>query len=258
MARNLILTPVALGLAIVCAACTGGDAEGDRAATEAEREIWVAHFTTPCEGVGPRECLNVREAGETEWKTWYGSIEGLEPEPGIEYHVRVSETTVDDPPADASSIRWTLIEVLDETPMTTGEAEGDPVLRAWTLARFGPAADLGDESSAGSIVEALAGLDGEGAVTLDLSEEGRAAGFDGCNRYFGEFRIEYGHQIVQGPMASTMMACPQALMELEQAYLMNLGEAVRLFRRDGRLELENDSGVLLVYEPAAPEPPDGE
>jgi hypothetical protein len=254
MTRSPILAPVALGLAIVCAACTGGDGEADRAATERDREIWVAHFTTPCEGVGSRECLNVREAGETEWKTWYGPIEGFEYEPGVEYHVMVSETTVEDPPADASSIRWTLIEVLDETPMGPDEAGGDPVLRAWTLARFGPAAELGDEPSAGAIVEALAGLDSESPVTLDLSEEGRAAGFDGCNRYFGEFRVEYGHQIVQGPMASTMMACPDPLMELEQAYLRNLSEAARLFRRDGRLELENDDGVLLVFEPAAMEP----
>jgi heat shock protein HslJ len=55
-------------------------------------------------------------------------------------------------------------------------------------------------------------------------------------------------------MASTMMACPDPLMELEQAYLRNLSEAARLFRRDGRLELENDDGVLLVFEPAAMEP----
>ena len=244
------LARVAIGLAILCTACTGGDGEADQAAPETEREIRVAHFTTPCEGVGSRECLNVRQAGDAEWKNWYGPIEGFEPEPGVEYRLIVRETTVDDPPADASAIRWTLIEVLDETPMATEAAESDPLLRAWTLVRFGPAADLGDEPTAGAIVEALAGLDGESAVTLDLSEEGRAAGFDGCNRYFGEFRVEYGHQIVQGPMASTMMACPDPLMGLEQAYLTNLGEAVRLFRRDGRLELENDSGVLLVYEPA--------
>jgi hypothetical protein len=252
MLRKSKLAPIVAALTIACAACTGNDAETDRASAETDREIWVAHFTTPCEGVGLRECLNVREAGENEWKTWYGPIEGFEYEPGVEYHMVVSETTVEDPPADASSIRWTLIEVLDETPMAP-EAGGDPVFRAWTLTRFGPAAEPVDESSAGALANALAGLDADRAITLDLSEEGRAAGFDGCNRYFGDFSIQNGHQIEQGPLASTRMACPGPLMELEQAYLANLAKAVRLFRRAGRLELEDDSGVLLVFEPAAAE-----
>lgn len=243
MPRKSRLAPIVAALAIAWTACTSSDAETDRASTATDREIWVAHFTTPCEGVGSRECLNVREAGDTEWKPWYGSIDGFQYEPGVEYHMMVSETTVEDPPADASSIRWTLIEVLDETPM----AADNPVFRVWTLTRFGPAAAFGDESSA----DALAGLDPESAITLDLSEEGRAAGFDGCNRYFGDFRVQDGHRIEQGPMASTMMACPDSLMELERAYLANLAKAVRLFRRDGKLEFEDDSGVLLVFEPAA-------
>lgn len=246
-----VAVSVAVALALAGAACGGGgDAPAERAQTETEKEVWVAHFTTPCEGVGPRECLNVREADEPDWKLWYGSIEGFEHEPGTEYHMMVTETEIEDPPADAPSVRWTLIEVIDERRVAAAADEGDPILRAWQLVAFGPAADLGEEPSATAIRETLSTLEGDGGVTLDLSEEGRAAGFDGCNRYFGDFRIEYGHQIVQGPMASTMMACPDVRMQLERSYLNNLGAAVRMFRRDGKLELENDAGVLLVFDPA--------
>jgi hypothetical protein len=34
---------------------------------------------------------------------------------GVEYVLRVRETTVANPPADASSLRWTLLEVLDSS-----------------------------------------------------------------------------------------------------------------------------------------------
>jgi len=250
MRKRTMAACLAAALAIFAAgACAGGGADADHAPPEKEKEVWVAHFTTPCEGVAPRECLNVREAGESGWKPWYGSIEGFEFEPGTEYHMMVSETRLENPPADASAIHWRLIEVLDQVPV--GGTDGDPILRGWRLAAFGPGAELGDEAAAAAIREALEGLEPDREITLGLEEEGRAAGSSGCNRYFGDFRIEYGHQIVQGPMAGTMMACPDAVMKLEGAYLANLGTAKRLFRRDGRLELESDAGVLLVFEPAA-------
>jgi len=127
------------------------------------------------------------------------------------------------------------------------EGGGESLLREWDLQAFGSAADLGDEAAAALIRRALAALPADGPVTLDLSEEGRAGGFDGCNRYFGDFRFENGHEIVQGPKGATLMACPGGAMELEQAFLRNLEGATRAFLQDGLLELRNDDGVVLVF-----------
>jgi heat shock protein HslJ len=244
------LSPVLAGAAIaLAAACTEGTVDEGQTQASVDKVILVAHFTSECVGVGPQECLNVRTPEETEWTLWYAGIEGFEHEAGYDYRLVVSETTVADPPADGSSIKWTLVEELEKTPMAVTESGEDPILRPWKLEAFGPAADLGDEANRALVESALASLPADNPVTLGLREEGRAGGFNGCNRYFGDFVIENGHQIVQGPKGATLMACPGGRMELEQAFLGNLEAATRLFRRDGLLELENDAGVLLVFAP---------
>ena len=237
-------------IVLAAAACTDGTGDGDGGPEVAtQKEVQVAHFLSPCEGAGPQQCLNVRESAEDDWTLRYDPIEGFEHEAGYDYRMMISETTISDPPADASSTRWTLIEILEQTPVATDEAGGSAVLRPWNLESFGPAANLGDEAAAAVIEGALTALPGDGPVTLDLSEEGRVAGFDGCNRYFGDFGLENGHQIVQGPKGATLMACPGGAMELEQAFLRNLDTATRAFLRGERLELENDDGVLLIFAP---------
>jgi len=236
------------GAAIILAAAACSDGTGGPEAG-VEKEVLVAHFVSDCVGVGPQQCLNVRESADDDWTLWYDPIGGFEHEAGYDYRLVISETHVADPPADASSIRWTLIEVLEKTPVTTSDTDGNPILRPWKLESFGSAADLGDAATADLVNGALASLPADNPVTLGLREEGRVGGFDGCNRYFGDFVIENGHQIVQGPKGATMMACPDGWMDLEQAFLRNLDAATRLFLRGEALELENDAGVVMVFEP---------
>lgn len=236
---------VLAGAAIVLAAAACSDGTGGPEAG-VEKEVLVAHFVSDCVGVAPQQCLSVRESTDDEWTLWYDPIDGFEHEAGYDYRLMISETRVADPPADASSIRWTLIEILEKTPVTS-EADGNPILRPWKLESFGPAADLGDGATADLVNGALASLPADNPVTLGLREEGRVGGFDGCNRYFGDFVIENGHQIVQGPKGATMMACPDGRMDLEQAFLRNLDAATRVFLRGEALELENDAGVVMVF-----------
>jgi heat shock protein HslJ len=244
---NVILAGAAVTLAAT--ACSDGTGDRGEPGPAVEKEVLVAHFVSDCVGVGPQQCLNVRESAEAEWTLWYDPIEGFEHEAGYDYRLLVNETTVNDPPADASSIRWTLVEVLEKTAVATDGAGANPILRPWRLEAFGPAADLGDEATTTLIEGALASLPANNPVTLGLLAEGRVGGFDGCNRYFGDFRIENGHQIVQGPKGATLMACPDGRMDLEQAFLRNLDAATRLFLRGEGLELENDAGVVMIFAP---------
>jgi putative lipoprotein len=85
---------------------------------------------------------------------------------------------------------------------------------------------------------------GAGGKPVDLqisADEGRAAGFSGCNRYTGSYVregvTEHGSPLRLGPMAGTLMACEEGA-ELERAYQQMLG-AVTAFRFDG------DTLVLL-------------
>ncbi|QIY81904.1 DUF4377 domain-containing protein [Chromobacterium violaceum] len=76
--------------------------------------IYVAAERKPCTGVAPMRCLQVRADKAKPWELHYGEIEGFQPEPGIAYRLRIKEVKVDNPPADASSIRWILDMVVEQ------------------------------------------------------------------------------------------------------------------------------------------------
>jgi hypothetical protein len=76
----------------------------------------VAGQRAPCTGVAPTLCLQVRTQPGAAWELHHGEIEGFNWQSGTEYVIRVRETPVANPPADGSSLRWVLEEVLDSGP----------------------------------------------------------------------------------------------------------------------------------------------
>lgn len=76
--------------------------------------IYVSAETRPCTGVAPMTCLQVREKESDAWQLHYGAIGDFDPQPGIEYRLRIVEEKVANPPADASSIRWTLDQIVEQ------------------------------------------------------------------------------------------------------------------------------------------------
>ncbi|KUM02820.1 hypothetical protein AWB61_06550 [Chromobacterium sp. F49] len=76
--------------------------------------IYVAPQRKACVGVAPMQCLQVRDDKSKPWELHYGEIEGFQPEPGVAYRLRIKEVKVDNPPADASSIRWILDLVVEQ------------------------------------------------------------------------------------------------------------------------------------------------
>jgi len=69
------------------------------------------------------------------------------------------------------------------------------------------------------------------APTLEFPAEGQAAGSASCNRFSGPVTVA-GDSVTFGPLAVTRMACPEAVMRQESAYLEALGKAER-FRVEG-------------------------
>lgn len=80
--------------------------------------IEVAPVQVDCVGVAPMKCLQYREKGTTDWLNYYGAIEGFEFQEGYRYTLRIAEYAVENPPADASSLRWVLEQVLERQPVT--------------------------------------------------------------------------------------------------------------------------------------------
>jgi len=98
-------------------ACSRGTAPPVPAAESVgglEKTLFVASERKPCTGVGPMECLQVREAVDRPWQYFYSEIEGFTFEPGFDYELRVREQKLANPPADGSSLRWTLVRMVSK------------------------------------------------------------------------------------------------------------------------------------------------
>ncbi len=78
-----------------------------------EKIVYIDSQRVECTGVGKLQCYRWRESPDAPWQLWYGPIEGLEFESGVSYKLRVREYQVPNPPADASAIRWQLLEVVE-------------------------------------------------------------------------------------------------------------------------------------------------
>lgn len=83
--------------------------------------LFVAPARQACEGVAPQLCyVTTVEGGEAQ--LFYEGIEGFEYEWGVFYKIVVETEEIENPPADASSIRYTLVDVLDEEIVDPGTA----------------------------------------------------------------------------------------------------------------------------------------
>jgi putative lipoprotein len=116
-----------------------------------------------------------------------------------------------------------------------------------------------EEQGDGGIVWTLETLEGQPAplgmggrpIELQLdAAESRVAGFSGCNRYTGSFNNDgnstHGTPIQFGPMAGTLMACPEG-EDTERRYLQALGR-VDAYRMDGeKLMLLAGDDVVATY-----------
>ena len=82
-----------------------------------EKTLFVGAEQVDCEGFVPQTCLLVKEVESAEWELFYDDIEGFEWEAGYEYELRVRVSPIENPPADASSILYELIEIVSQTPI---------------------------------------------------------------------------------------------------------------------------------------------
>lgn len=81
---------------------------------------------------------------------------------------------------------------------------------------------------------------------LEVMANGRIAGNSGCNVFTGAGELSGGAAKI-GPLATTRMACPPAIMDQEGRFLAALGKATRYEATpDGRLILRDSSGAELV------------
>ena len=197
----------------------------------------VNSFRVPCVGVAPMSCLQVQRGEEAtgDWQYFYSSIDGFDFEPGYVYRLLVRETHLprEQVPADASSIRYELVEILSKMR--------DPRLAIhdiWVLVR------IGNEP-----VDALRGEGPSQAPYIEFNvARGEYLGHDGCSDIQGSILALDSRRVRLGPPVPSSTppdSCRENTLPARlSAALMNVSQ----WRRDG-LDLtlldDNDTALLV-------------
>lgn len=198
-----------------------------------EKTIYVGPELVDCTGVAPQKCMLVKENPEDEYTYFYDQIEGFDFEEGYEYELVVRQEQVENAPADASSIKWILVEVVSKEPVI--ETESATLENTnWVLVAY--------MNSEGVLTETL----GDTEVTAKFIDD-QVNGNAGCNTYFGGYHVE-GENLSIGPLASTEMFCgnPLGVMDQEYAYLTALGSAATYQIFEGQLIIEDETGEPIL------------
>lgn len=76
--------------------------------------LWVKAELVDCEGVGPQTCMQIAESEDGEYEYFYDQIDGFTFAEGTSYVIDVTIEHVEDPPADGSSLRYALVEIVEQ------------------------------------------------------------------------------------------------------------------------------------------------
>lgn len=95
--------------ALSLAACAGGGSGESR-----ERTLFIDHYKVSCHGVVYQTCLLTRESEQSPYTYFYDGIKDLDFEWGYRYQIRVRVDDIVDPPADGSTLAYSLLEVIEK------------------------------------------------------------------------------------------------------------------------------------------------
>lgn len=219
---------------------SGSEPGIDRTGDGEEVTMYVGPETTECVGEAIQTCLLIKFEPAAEWELFYDSIEGFEYEPGFEYQLLVDKYEVDNPPADASSIRYELKEIVHKVAIESGQPDlGEPIPTEslggkWNLISYGPE---GEETAV------LA----DTAITADFTTN-TISGSAGCNSYNGNYFMN-ANLITIDQIITTLIGCSEEISTQESAYLGLLAAAESVTQTPGQLIIHAPDGNL-IFEPA--------
>jgi len=162
------------------------------------KHIYVADHLVDCDGAGPQKCMLIKEKIVDDWTNFYDQIEGFDYEEGYEYLLNVKIKTIKNPPADGSSLKYTLVEVFEKK-----KTEKQITLNnKWKVITMNGVEDLKINPT----------------IQFDADEK-KLSGFAGCNNYFGSYDPE-SKQLDFSKMGMSRKMCPD--MTVENAFVNNL------------------------------------
>jgi heat shock protein HslJ len=155
--------------------------------------FWVNSYKTECDaGAGKMQCLLVNKNIDLEngdWQNFYNNIEGFTFKSGYFQQIKVKVTTLnsDEIPADASSLKYTFMEILNEQK---------------------------DDRFALNDIWLVQKINGKNITTqtnlpqLEINvAKMQVMGTDGCNNFRGGIKTLTSTEIIFGNLASTRKMC---------------------------------------------------
>lgn len=208
-----------------------GCAVNKNKANVSEKTYWINSFKVDCEGVGAMSCLQVQQNDKIDpngWLNFYSNIEGFDYRPGFVYKIKVRATELDKSkvPADASSIKYELIEVL--------EKQVDDRLRIndiWVL-----------EAIEGKPLEQTQ-TDVRATFQVDIVNK-RVYGNGSCNNFNGSLMNLTSTKIKISPLASTRMFCRNNTIENRYLKLLETAETYEIGLNQLRMFDADNENVL--------------
>ncbi len=195
---------------------------------------WVNSYRVDCVGVGPMKCLLVQK-GETieagEWTNFYSEIEGFDYEPGFLYKLKVKEEPVENVPADASSVKYTLVEVLEKREDDVLALNG-----SWEVLEINSSVITLPESPGTGVMPML---------QIDIKEM-QASGVDNCNNFRGEIKTLTNTEIVFGMLASTRKMCPDMTIADQFNNTLPQVRSYKIAKQKLSLLDENGKEIILL------------
>ncbi|MFV0566399.1 MAG: META domain-containing protein [Flavobacteriaceae bacterium] len=192
--------------------------------------FWVNSEKIPCDaGAGKAQCLGVykgEDLANANWQLFYNTIDGFEFKKGVYQKIKVKVETLDPAqvPADASTLKYTLVKVLeqkeDKKPLTNGD---------WGLIRLNG--------------NPLSRMVAQPTLTINLEKQ-QFSGNGGCNSYSGQILSMDQTNFNLSPVVSTRKACINKNVENE--YNIAVGQIKTYAVTDSDLIFYDASGNELL------------
>ncbi|MGJ8664763.1 MAG: DUF4377 domain-containing protein [Patiriisocius sp.] len=203
------------------------------ATKQATTTLWVSGSKVECDaGAGKIQCLQIHKGENIDnpkWENFYSTIEGFTFEKGFLKKIEVKEEQVKNPPADASSIKYTLVKELKKQVDFKAQIDGK-----WRLARLN-----------GNPINRMVKL----PEMLIKSNEMQVSGTGGCNNYSGEIKKLTSTSIELGPIISTKMACINENIEQEYFEALNTVSTYKIEKNELSF-LNSEGNEALFFIPA--------
>lgn len=192
--------------------------------------FWVNSLKSPCDaGAGKIQCLLISANDTLEkasWSYFYNTIEGFEFKPGVFQKIEVSVTTIDkvEVPADGSSLKYSLLNVLEEM-----KDERLGLNDLWVVQKL----NRQDVTNQPDLPQ----------LEIHISKM-QIMGTDGCNNYNGKIEELTSTKITFGALASTRKMCPN--MDLVNQYNGALAKTANYKKEGLKLFFFDENGNETV------------